>query len=153
MSKLVTMASLLILAPVSFAQGRFSYHRVSALGFDLRASYIATATVDGFQTAKFPRLGIQEANPFVSPFVTARRVGNGTFAAFSIVAVGSIDWVIQQLPKQDQAFWYGLALVAHSFTVTHNRRFGLRGFPIWLPSAWTRPLERRSQAPVVSFVL
>ena len=143
----------LVMAPCAFSQSRLAYHQCNWNGLDLRSSYLATAFVDYKQTKLFPSIGIREANPFVEPFVNKRYVNNGVFTAFSVLAISTIDWTIQQLPKQDRPFWYGVAFAAHSFTVTHNRRFGLRGFPLPIPSAWTRPLEKRGVTPHVEFVL
>lgn len=150
---LVGAGLLLCLTRVGHAQGRLSYKQSNLYGFDMRASYLATVAVDGLQTSRFPRMGITEWNPFVSPFVTPKRIGNGTFAVASVLAVSTIDWGIQQLRQEDQPLFYTLAFGLHAFAVVHNRKFGLKGMPILLPSAWTRPLERRSKSPAVRYTL
>jgi hypothetical protein len=151
--KSIFVVSLVIAPCLGISQPRFAYHQCNWAGFDLRASALNAAWQDYRQTKKFPFIGVSEANPLVAPFVTPGRVKNGSFVAFSVVAVSGIDWVIQQLPKEDRQFWYGFWFLAHTYTVWRNRRLGVGGFTLPIPASWTRPLERRTDAIPVSFVL
>ena len=100
---------------------------------DFRLSYLANATMDGFQTVTFPGRGLVEQNPFLSWAVNPKMISNGVFAVFSIGAVVLIDSWINDQSEPNRTIFYGIAWLIHSYTISSNARLGVKGIPLVLP--------------------
>ena len=125
-------ASLALLAPCGWGQS-LTYHPAPWGPIDLRASAWANFAIDGVQTSQFPFRGITEQNPFVSPFVTRRKVSDGTFAAASILTGLALDSWIDKQPAKDRTALYGVWWAVHAATIVNNNGLGLKGLPVVIP--------------------
>lgn len=83
-----------------------------------RTLYIGFALEDVAQTRTFPKLGVQELNPFARPILDR---GVGAFTVAGVASIVAYDSFVQTRPEKDREAWYWGAAIIEGVACINNK--------------------------------